>query len=272
MTTDILVKFKNFPDLEIEIQQTETGAKYKELVKKYAHSTEKLIFRDPCKYTVDYMKSMVPAAKELLGWDWSSDNYLNWDETHRLHKDLEVMDQTTGWKTATKAQQDLIMELHHCLHSIELDIGKPKGTPKQRGSQLQVEWFVDDGFLLPDDFEFKRGWDFGAVRLQYPHVGAPPYQIYDENNWDTISQSCKFADTVRPGIPIMLNQYRLDFDQEAYLAWYRKHGQDFLDKHGEEKLLHYTGWPTIGQVTNLDVLLQIKNAPVLECEYVKVLT
>ena len=85
MTTDILVKFKDFPALEIEIQKSETGSKYKELVKKYAHGTEKLIFRDPCKYTVDYMKSMVPKAKELLGWDWSSDNYLNWDEKIKLN-------------------------------------------------------------------------------------------------------------------------------------------------------------------------------------------
>ena len=268
MTTDILVKFHNFDPLQIELVQSQTGAQYKELVRK--HSQEPAVFRDPCRYTVDYLKSMVPAAKELLGWDWSSDNYLNWETTHRLHKDLEVMDQTTGWKTASKAQQDLIMELHHCLHSVELDIGRPPGFKKSRGSQLQVEWFTDDGFVLPDDFEFTMGWEFGAVRLQYPHVGAPPYQIYVENNWDTVAQSCRFADTVRPGIPIMLEPCRINFDQEAYLAWYKTHGSDFLSQHGEEKLLHYTGWPTIGQVTNLAVLEEIKATPLLELESVQV--
>lgn len=271
MATDILVKFKNFPTLKIELDQNLVAIQYKQLVKKY--SEQPAVFRDTCKYTVDYLKSMVPQAKELLGWDWSSDNYLDWDTTHRLHKDLEIMDQTTGWKNAGIEKQNLIMELHHCLHSVELDIGLPPGTPKNRGSQLQVEWFVDDGFLLPDDFKFKRGWNFGDIRFQYPHVGAPPYQIYDENNWDTIAQSCKFADTVRPGIPIMLQSHTLkNFDEEQYLAWFRKHGANFIALHGEEKLLHYTGWPTIGHVTNLDVLTDIKNAPLLELEFVQVIS
>jgi hypothetical protein len=61
---------------------------------------------------------------------------------------------------------------------------------------------------------------------------------------------------------------RLDID--SYLAWYRQHGADFLAIHGEERLLHYTGWPVIGQVTNLDVLTKVKEADLLEFEWIQV--
>ena len=61
------------------------------------------------------------------------------------------------------------------------------------------------------------------------------------------------------------------YDPELYLSWFRTHGADFLSKFTEQQLLHYTGWPIIGRVTNLDILTQIKAAPLLELESVIVL-
>jgi hypothetical protein len=269
MTADILVKFKGFPELEIVLQKTKAGIKYKELVNKCATGTEKLIFRDRCLYTIEYLKSMLPQAKELLGWNWSADNYLDWEVTHRLHKDLEILDQSGNWGNTPEEHQNLIIEMHKCIHAIENRINKTSPIQNNRGAQLQVEWYVDDSFPLPEDFEFKHSYEFGDVTLQYPHVGAAPWQVYKENNWTNVAQTCKFVDRIKPGIPIMINSHQLNFNQDDYISWFRQHGADFLKEHGEEKLLQYTGFPIIGKVVNLEVLLQIKKADLLECEYVK---
>jgi hypothetical protein len=101
--------------------------------------------------------------------------------------------------------------------------------------------------------------------------------VWEQDDHTNVTQTCKFHDFAKPGINIVIENYQprrrsngQAYDQELYLSWFRTHGADFVSQFGEQQLLHYTGWPVIGRVTNLDVLTAIKAAPLLELESVQV--
>lgn len=267
--TDILVKYHGFPALEIELGQTTVAMAYKELVRK--NTSEPAVFRDQCKYTNTYFEQLANEAKVVLGWDWINADYSNFETTTQLHKYIEeYIGGPGGYMNAPEDHHDLLTELHYCLHAIQHN--------SSRGQWLQVEWFNDDGFYLEEDFEFAMELKFGDIKLQNPYVGHIPLLVWEQDDYTNVSQTCHFHDLVRPGLNIVIVDYLPRkkgtthyYNQDTYLNWFRTHGADFIAKHGEGKLLHYTGWPVVGRVTNLDVLLQIKHAPLLELESVVVL-
>jgi hypothetical protein len=125
--------------------------------------------------------------------------------------------------------------------------------------------------LLPDDFNFKSKLEFGDVKLQNPYVGHNPLFVYQQNDYTSISQTCKFHDLVRPGINLVIKKYEIEnFSMDECLQWFSTHGPEFVNRHGIEKIKHYVGLPVIGRVLNLDILEQIANAPKLTFEYIKV--
>jgi hypothetical protein len=69
----------------------------------------------------------------------------------------------------------------------------------------------------------------------------------------------------------MLGDHHPVFNEEDYLSWFRTNGPDFVAKFGEDKLLHYAGWPIVGQVTNLNDLDTILQSPLIEVQEVVVL-
>jgi hypothetical protein len=267
--TDILIKYQNFPALEIVLGPNSVATNYKELVRK--HSGNPAIFRDPCKYNAEHFQYLAGHAKNLLGWDWINQDCNNFETTTHLHKYIEeYIGGPGGHLNALPEHSDLLNELHYCLHALQAN--------NTRSQWLQVEWYVDDGFYLPDDFEFNMELKFGDVKLQNPYVGHCPLLVWEQNDYTNVSQTCHFHDLARPGINIVIVDYRpyrretqQMYDQSLYLEWYCTHGADLLAQHGEEKLLRFTGWPIVGRVSNLDVLQQVKDAPLLELEEVVVL-
>lgn len=258
MAIDILVKYKNFPALEIELDNNSLKHDYKNLLKK--NSQQRAISRDPCKYTLEYFSVLTKQAKTVLKWDWIREQYSLKDLVD-LHKDIEVY-LANGFQDIPEDHDDLIHELHYALHAIS--------SKNSRGDWIQVEWFNDDGIPMPDDLNFSTLLKFGDVKLQNPYVGHDPIFVYAQKDFYNISQTCKFHDLVRPGLNIMIRSTQFNATK-SYRTWYETHAPDWVHQHGWDKIIKYTGWPRVGRVKNLDILQQIAVSPLFEIESVDVL-
>lgn len=250
------VIFKDYPALNVSIIDTEQGQQYFELVKAN-YEQEFPIYRDTTQYSTDRMLELAQEAKEAFGWEWSADEY-HIGITALLHKDLEVL-LANGFDKIPAKYDHLVHELHYCLHSIEF------GGERTR-NWLQIEWYNDNGFPLTDTSVFKPNTTFGDIRLQNPYVGHNVHQILAEQDYTNIAQTCKFHDFIKPGFDIVIGTYNRIVTSSEALSIFSKHAPDFVAYHGEEKIVSYIGEPIIGSVLNLDVLTQVKTAPVLELE------
>ena len=256
------VKFKNSPAIVCEIDDTELGQKYFNLLVEQYKDDPVPIFRDPPKYTVTYLRQLATQAKEILNWNWLKDDY-NLEVTTKLHKDIEQY-LAIGYDNIPAEHDHLLDELHFCLHAVE--------SGSQRNSWLQVEWFNDRGFSIsPDEYPAKIGLDFGDIRLQNPYVGHHPLYLYEQRDNINIMQTCRFHDFAKPGFnlvvaPINKNGINYYFDQQAYLNWFHANAEDFISTHSEEILLKYTGHPVVGHVVNLDDLKLLIQQPAIEIE------
>jgi hypothetical protein len=259
----ILVQFRNAPTLKLEIEDSEVGNNYFKLIEEnYSHSPP--VFRDPLKYTNKYMKELIVKAKKAFKWTWEFESPL-WD-LHTgfdddiapiLHKSVETL-VGYGFDDIPAKHDYLVHELHYCLHLVQ------NGIQSTRGSWLQIEWFNDEGFSLPLDFKFKNDLNIGDVKLQNPFVGHGPLQIFQEQDGVNITQTCKFHDMVKPGINIAQTNYGTFTQHNELLDFFLKHDPGFVELHGTEKILHYTGYPVVGKVTNLDDLHVVLNIKELE--------
>ena len=241
------VKFKDQPALHLLIDDTDIACQYYDLVKE-SYSKEVPIYRDSNRYTMEYMLSLAQTAKKVFGWDWMTDEY-NLKNSTKFHKDLEVLLGKTGFETVPAEYDHILHELHYGLHILE------HGNTGRNG-WLQIEWYNDDGFELDPGFKFQQLMKFGDIKLQNPFVGHGPLQMYYEQDFINISQTCKFHTFVKPGINIsIVNFPKITFVDEI-IALFNQHDPAFVELHGEETIKYYTGYPVIGRVTNLDSLKQ----------------
>lgn len=257
---NFFVKFKGLPELTVELDSTEVADSYLSLLKSN-YQQQFPIFRDQQRYTVEYLNQLAVDAKQLLGWDWLREEY-TLEETTLLHKDLEQY-LAQGY-TAIPAEHDWICdELHYCLHAVE--------SGRDRGEWLQVEWFNNDHIhLAAEQYPRKMNLEFGDIRLQNPHVGHHPLFVYVQQDKINIMQTCRFHDQIKPGFNILIADENNDcVDPQELLVWFKKNSPEFVSLHGEQTILAYTGHPVIGRVINLDDLVQIAVAPLLELESIR---
>jgi len=250
------VQFQNCPVLHCCVDNTDLGQKYYHLLQQQWNTTQSAIFRDPQKYTLAHFQQLADCATQELGWHWKREKY-TLDVTTQLHKDLEQY-LSQGYENIPEQHDELLHEIHFALHAIE--------SGSRRNSWLQIEWFDDNGFeLASDQYPAKIDLEFGDLRLQNPYVGHHPLYLYQQQDYKNITQTCRFHDFVKPGINLVIDprKSKRKFDWEKYLDWFRLHGKDFLQTHGEDQLKCYTGHPVIGRVINLDDLEQVVNTPVL---------
>jgi hypothetical protein len=259
MTVDILLKYQNFPPLEIELDDSALKSNYKDLVRKN-NLEHQVISRDPCKYNLAYFAVLAQQANNILGWDWAQDRYTP-NDLVRLHKDIEQY-LANGFENIPQEHDNLLHELHYALHAIQGN--------SSRGNWIQVEWFSSDGITVPADLKFTTQLKFGDVKLQNPYVGHDPIFVYRQQDFYNISQTCKFHDLVRPGINIMIKPDYFEIT-DHYKSWYNTHAPHWVQENSWDKVLRFTGWPVVGRVKNLDVLQQIATSPVFEIEFVEVL-
>lgn len=253
----IHVKFKNYPALHLDIAETAIGYQYANLVKTN-YEQEFPVFRDRPKYTVNYMLELAREAKEKLGWAWELEHY-DVDVTALLHKDLEEL-LANGFDSVPAELDHLLHELHYCLHLIQF------GENTKRDAWLQIEWYNDKGFELVGTDLFQHNMKFGDLKLQNPYVGHGPLQIFLERDYTNIPQTCKFHDYVKPGLNIVIAEFNKPIDVKEITKAFKHHAPAFVNQHTEQKIIDYIGYPVIGCVTNLDVLTEVAQAPVLDLE------
>ena len=254
----IYITFHRQPTLELSIQDTELGHRYYNLVKTN-YQQQQPIFRDTAKYTLDYLRTLVKQASEILGWDWTRDFYDTATATE-LHKDIEQLLGRDGFGAVSESADDLLHEIHYCLHLNQTPRRKP------RHGWLQIEWYNDQGFALPEDFTFTKSMKFGDLKLQNPYVGHSPLQVYLEKDTTATSQTCKLHDFVRPGINIIIEPVNCVVPNEKILEFLTTHGSEFVNKHGIDKINRFIGYPVVGCVENIVDLANVVKAPILELD------
>jgi hypothetical protein len=260
----IKVFFKDQPSLQCYINECDVGRRYFNLVKS-TYEKSRPIFRDPLRYTEDYMKSLCQQARDRLGWRWNTDE-LDSDIGAWLHKDLELL-LTSGFESIPEELDELVHELHYGLHLWQ------HGSSSRRYSWLQIEWYNDEGFALDENFQFDPVLNFGEIRLQNPYVGHGPLQMWQEKDFINISQTCKFHDFVKPGFNIALFNYKGVDDMDLLIAKFRDNDPAFVELHDETKIRHYTGYPVIGRVLNLEDLEIVRSTTkILELEKLEFLS
>ena len=243
----ILVKFHNQPPIEIAVNDTETGRLYFDLTRR---QTQPPFYRDTAVYTPEYMIELAHRARDAFNWNWFSDQY-DISITAQLHKDLENSVGQLGFDQIPEEYDELLYDLHHCLHAIQF--GK---TSQGRLDNFQIEWLVDDALPLPDSFEFKESSNYGDLILINPYVGHNPLQIYRENDFSSLATTCRFHDIIKPGIVISTGNPRLTKDD--ILAKFVEHDPEFVQLHGADKIKYYSGSAVIGRVVDLDLFDQVK--------------
>ena len=97
-------------------------------------------------------------------------------------------------------------------------------------------------------------------------MGHHPLFVYQQNDYTNIMQTCKFHNYIKPGINIIIEDRPSNFNQQHYLNWFNTHSPEFVKLHGKQTILNYTGHPSIGKVVNLDDLVTVSTAPILELE------
>lgn len=245
----IVVRFRDQPPLQLRIHDTRVGQRYFDLVQ-HNYQQSMPVYRNLTKYTKEYLQELAHQARAAFDWDWDQVDDFESGIAPQLHKDLELL-LANGFEHIPEQYDNLVHELHYCLH---LNQSPCKHT---HTSWLQIEWYNDEGFDLEYEFEFQKTFKFGDVKLQNPFVGHGPWQLWCEQDFANISQTCKFHNWVKPGINIASRDFLTVSNVDEIVRVFEQHDPEFVRLHGADKIKHYTGYPVIGQVINLQDLQQI---------------
>ena len=133
---NIQVKFKDRPELNLAIDDTAVGNKFAKLIKA-TYSRHPTIYRDVLKYTPEYMRELSQRAKREFGWTWDEHEDINIGIAPSLHKNLETL-LATGFSQITEQQDELIHELHYCLHLTQFGTGDRTSWQNGNGIRGQL--------------------------------------------------------------------------------------------------------------------------------------
>jgi hypothetical protein len=247
----ITVAFHDQPELEIKVNDTETGRVYYELTRQHAQQ-QRPFYADTSVYTPEYMIELARQAQKAFGWDWFSETY-DTSVTALLHKNLENSIGQLGFENIPEQYDQLLYDLHHCLHSIQH--GK---TQPGRGEHFQIEWLTDVSRPLPASFEFSETSRFGDLILINPYVGHNPLQVFRENDWTSITTTCRFHDIVKPGIVVTQG---FNIRKDVIVREFKQRVPEFVAQHGEEKIRYYSGVAVVGRVTNTEAFSALLKSP-----------
>ena len=250
MAMKILVKFHNQPTIEIAVDNTETGRLYFDLTRKQ-NEQQRPFYRDTFEYTPEYLIKLAHRAKQAFGWNWIRDHY-DTSVTAQLHKDLENSVGQIGFENIPEEYDQLLYDLHHCLHAIQF--GK---TNAGRIDNFQIEWLTDLSTPLPDSFEFKETCNQGDLILINPYVGHNPLQIYKENDFTSLATTCRFHDVIKPGVVLTVD---VKTTKDEILAEFIKQAPEFFELHGIDKIKYYAGSAVVGRVVDIDLFNQVRQS------------
>jgi len=246
----INVYFENHDPISIHLIDHPVAEKFFYLSRKH-YQNHPVVFRDNIKYTMKYFEKLAAEANDKLNWNWKTKNITSVD-TIVMHEDLEkVLNDEGDFSVIPEHLDNLIHELHYCLHNIQF-----KENPSRSG-HFQIEWFTNKYLDIDDDFRFTTDIGFGDLILQNPFVGHNPLRCYTDNDFDDITRTCKIPVRIKSGIVIAtFNKLELD-DPAHYYEWWHTKGKAVVDQVGYSTILKYTGEGKIGEVTNKENLLKI---------------
>lgn len=251
----IQVQFENQPVLSISVNDTETGRLYFDITRKQ-NQIQQPFYRDTMLWTTEYMAQLAQRAKEAFGWDWLHDHY-DLSVSTQLHKDLENSIGKLGFSQIPEKYDDLLYDLHHCLHAIQ----NGHNNKQVRSANFQIEWLTDNCVALPESFEFMPETALGDLILINPYVGHNPLQIYNENDFTQLSTTCRFHDIIKPGI-VLCDKTKY-INKNTVLQKFQDEDSEFVQLHGAEKIKYYSGSAVIGQVDDINLFRHLRSSPTM---------
>ena len=264
MTYDFTIKFRDCDPLEVKLINTALAQRYLALMYRN-YMIEKPVLRDQGRFNQQRLRELANQCKQVFGWDWVHQDYTDLAVTTRMHKDLEKY-LAQGYNRVSPGHDELLHELHICLHSVQYNSER---------TTIQLEWFNDDQFAItPGELDFVHDNTLGAILLQNAYVGHPPMWLFQQNDHLNVWQTCRFHDVVKPGLVIQMQgsteiQIEEFTQADIYLDWWRTAAPDFVEYHGEQKLLDNSGKPVIGYVTNREYLSSLRTRTEFELEYIE---
>lgn len=243
----ISVYFFNQPGLHIQVNDTRTGRLFFDLNQRINQQLP-VYYRDTRTYTTGYMVELAHRARDAFGWNWFPESYDRASKA-KLHKDLENYVGRLSFKNIPEEHDELLYELHHCLHAIYDGKNQP-----ERSDNLQIEWFTDESVPLPECFEFQETCQFGDLILINPYVGHNPLQIYQEDDFQSLHTTCRFHDIIKPGVVVSQGA---QVTKDEILTQFKRQAPAFVQQHGEEKIRRYAGSAVIGSVEDPEVFRQL---------------
>lgn len=246
---NIKLYFKNHSPISINFIDHPVAHSVFDLAKKH-YQIHPVVFRDNLKYTMNYFENLAEQANKVFNWNWKTSN-ITVEDTVVMHEDLErILNDEGDFSTIPEHLDQLIHELHFCLHNIQ------KAKPSRSG-YFQVEWFTNEYLDIQQDFCFTTDIAFGDVILQNPFVGHNPLKCYADNDFDDIERTCRIPTRIKSGIVIATFDNLFEFDIVDYHHWWHTNGKPVTDLVGYDTILKYTGEGKIGEVVNKEDLRQI---------------
>ena len=264
MTYDFAIKFYECQPLEVKLIDTPLAQRYLALLYRN-YCVEPPVVRDQGAFDQQRLQELANQCRKIFGWNWVHQDYTDLAVTTRMHKDIEQY-LAQGYNRVAPGHDELLHELHICLHSVQYNSER---------TTMQLEWFNDDQFpIQPGELDFVHDNTLGAILLQNAYVGHPPMWLFQQNDHINVWQTCRFHDIVKPGIVIQMQGSTeilpQEFEQaDLYLNWWRTVAQDFVNYHGEKKLLDNAGKPVIGYVINREYLYSLLTKSRFELEYIE---
>jgi len=250
----INIYFKEFDPIEVELINHTVADKFFYLANKH-YIEYPIVFRDPLKYTYDYLEKLIVEANEKLHWNCKTQN-LTEEDIIDIHKNLEnTLNDEGDFRSIPEEFDNLIHEFHYCLHRIQ-----HKDKPNRIG-YFQIEWFNNEFIPMDNDFSFTNNLKFGDIILQNPFVGHNPLHCYHDDDYTNIDRTCKIPCRIKSGIIMYTIPKAKEIDYNHYYEWWDTRGKSVLDKVGYDTILRFTGEGKIGEVINKDTLREIIETP-----------
>lgn len=240
--------------------------------------------KDPNKYSIAYFNNLISTAYSNKILDWRhcqlsadpTEHSKNQIILNMLHKDVEIMQGINKCQGMSHEQQQLLCDMHDCLHGLESIKNISEFYKHKPRPFLPFRYYSDQELpLIPEPVKFKRQFDPGEIKLGFGYVGKEPMDCLLHNDNSMLQQTCKVIDRISLSWFLNVTEYPwykwsdspnwpLDVDQ-ALTAWYAENQTDMEALgYSLEKIINHSGFCTVGKITDLQVLPYLRNQQTIE--------
>jgi hypothetical protein len=258
----ISLKFDNIDELvDIEFYSTANAEFFKNFLLGFNRPADRLS-SDSGRDTLPDFLNKARKAIEIFKFDWDLTNTTQ-DNFNKWHRDIETFD-LSKYPPWSQEKGNFFIDLHTSLHSAE-----PMGHKSSIRSMITIKWFAPS-IPWPEIPEFKSNFDvkLGDIITDYPHVGKPPWNCYQQNDLENLKQCCRLPDACPPGFYISLyngpnGNSKPDLIQkrkQQLSEWYQQNINQLESLFTCDQMLAYDGVYCVGRLKNIEQVSFLRTA------------